>query len=204
METKLPGSRREASSQSEGTSYKKVLCALFDLAILRTYSNESFYHFVYHDGILEGLDVRKRRLVLRVLRETATKYGVQCIISVIEKFAPEVASPVYLADHLCHLRSRISSTSCFCVPRLITSRLPSRDKSKSGISSLLKWVICLGVPPAIGWRSVPPASQQPPAVGWPLARYPSSRSLRGWHGAARTYFVDRSFLISLPMSAVFP
>jgi uncharacterized protein YydD (DUF2326 family) len=88
IETKLPGSRRETSSQSEGTSYKKVLCALFDLAILRTYFKEPFYHFVYHDGILEGLDVRKRKLVLQVLRETATKYAVQCIISVIDSDLP--------------------------------------------------------------------------------------------------------------------
>jgi uncharacterized protein YydD (DUF2326 family) len=88
VETKLPGSRRETSSQSEGTSYKKVLCALFDLAILRTYSKEPFYHFVYHDGILEGLDVRKRKLVLEVLRETATKFGIQCIISVIDSDLP--------------------------------------------------------------------------------------------------------------------
>ena len=91
VETKLPGSRRETSSQSEGTSYKKVLCALFDLAILRTYSKEPFYHFVYHDGILEGLDVRKRKLVLEVLRETAIKFGIQCIISVIDSDLPRNA-----------------------------------------------------------------------------------------------------------------
>jgi uncharacterized protein YydD (DUF2326 family) len=88
IDTKLPGARREASSQSEGTSYKKVLCALFDLAILRTYSKEPFYHFVYHDGILEGLDIRKRKLVLQVLRETAENYGIQCIISVIDSDLP--------------------------------------------------------------------------------------------------------------------
>ena len=88
VETKLPGTNRETSSQSEGTSNKKVLCALFDLAILRAYSAEAFFHFVYHDGILEGLDIRKRKLVLQVLRETATKYGVQCIISVIDSDLP--------------------------------------------------------------------------------------------------------------------
>jgi hypothetical protein len=68
----------------------------------------------------------------------------------------------YLADYpgirimhnWSHLRSRINTTSCFCVPRLITSRLPSRDKSKFVISSLLKWVICFGVPPAIGWLQI--------------------------------------------------
>jgi uncharacterized protein YydD (DUF2326 family) len=39
VDTKLPGSKKEVSSQSEGTSYKKLLCALFDLAILRAYPN---------------------------------------------------------------------------------------------------------------------------------------------------------------------
>jgi uncharacterized protein YydD (DUF2326 family) len=88
IDTKLPGSRTEISSQSEGTSYRKVLCALFDLSILRTYAKESFYHFVYHDGILEGLDFRKRRLVLEVLRETSSQSGVQCIISAISDDLP--------------------------------------------------------------------------------------------------------------------
>jgi uncharacterized protein YydD (DUF2326 family) len=88
IDTKLPRSSKEVSSQSEGTSYKKLLCALFDLAILRTYSKEPFYHFVYHDGILEGLDVRKRRLVLDVLRESSKSFGIQCIITVIDADLP--------------------------------------------------------------------------------------------------------------------
>jgi uncharacterized protein YydD (DUF2326 family) len=91
IDTKLPRSSREVSSQSEGTSYKKLLCALFDLAILRTYSKEAFYHFVYHDGILEGLDVRKRLLVLDVLRESSVSFGIQCIISVIDADLPRDA-----------------------------------------------------------------------------------------------------------------
>jgi uncharacterized protein YydD (DUF2326 family) len=88
IDTKLSGSSTESSSQSEGTSYKKLLCALFDLAILRAYAKEPFYHFVYHDGILEGLDVRKRRLVLDALRETSRDFGIQCIISVIDADLP--------------------------------------------------------------------------------------------------------------------
>src|SRR5271157_1905512 len=56
----------------------------------------------------------------------------------------------------CHLRSRISTTSDLEVPRRITIRLPSRDKSKPSIHSLLKWVICFGVPPAIGWLQILP------------------------------------------------
>ena len=54
VETKLSGKSAEVSSQSEGTSYKKLLCALFDLALLTTYATAPFYHFVYHDGIFRG------------------------------------------------------------------------------------------------------------------------------------------------------
>jgi uncharacterized protein YydD (DUF2326 family) len=77
-----------ASSQGEGTSYKKLLCALFDIAMLRTYADKAFYHFVYHDGIFEGLDTRKRRMLLDVLRETAAKYRIQYILSVIDADLP--------------------------------------------------------------------------------------------------------------------
>ena len=46
------------TSEADGTSYKKLLCVAFDLALLIHYSNHSFYRFVYHDGVLEGLDER--------------------------------------------------------------------------------------------------------------------------------------------------
>ena len=48
------------TSQSKGTSYKQVLCAMFDLSILKVYADKPFFKFVYHDGILEGLDDRKK------------------------------------------------------------------------------------------------------------------------------------------------
>ena len=52
------------TSEADGTSYKKLLCVAFDLALLISYSSHSFYKFVYHDGVLEGLDDRvKQRLI---------------------------------------------------------------------------------------------------------------------------------------------
>ena len=88
VETKLSGKNGEVSSQSEGTSYKKLLCALIDLALLTTYSSESFYHFVYHDGIFEGLDTRKRRVLLQLIREIAAKYHIQYMLSTIDSDLP--------------------------------------------------------------------------------------------------------------------
>ncbi|HLM83521.1 MAG TPA: DUF2326 domain-containing protein [Terriglobales bacterium] len=88
VETKLSSKTSEVSSQSEGTSYKKLLCALFDIALLTTYATEPFYHFVYHDGIFEGLDTRKRRVLLELLRETATKHHIQYMLSTIDSDLP--------------------------------------------------------------------------------------------------------------------
>jgi uncharacterized protein YydD (DUF2326 family) len=71
----LPGMTGVVSSQSEGTSYKKLICALFDLALLKVYDAMPFFHFVYHDGVLEGLDDRKKIALLEVVREqTAGKH----------------------------------------------------------------------------------------------------------------------------------
>ena len=50
--TALRLASRVATSEGKGTSYKKMLCAAFDMAVLETYADKSFYRFVYHDGIL--------------------------------------------------------------------------------------------------------------------------------------------------------
>jgi uncharacterized protein YydD (DUF2326 family) len=88
IDTKLSTKSASVSSQSEGTSYKKLLCALFDIALLEVMADKPFYHFVYHDGILEGLDTRKRRVLLTLLREISDKYKIQYILSAIDSDLP--------------------------------------------------------------------------------------------------------------------
>lgn len=88
IDTKLQTKNAPLSSQSEGTSYKKLLCALFDLALLIVMADKPFYHFVYHDGILEGLNTRKRRMLLDLLREISAKYHIQYILSAIDSDLP--------------------------------------------------------------------------------------------------------------------
>ena len=60
IDVEKPGKAGKATSQDSGTSYKKLLCALFDLSLLKTFSDKAFFHFVYHDGVFEGLDNRKK------------------------------------------------------------------------------------------------------------------------------------------------
>ena len=76
------------TSQGKGTSYKKFLCAAFDLAVLKIYHNKSFYRFVYHDGMLEGLDDRKKNKFLALVKQFCTDYGLQYILTVIQSDLP--------------------------------------------------------------------------------------------------------------------
>ncbi|MDU7032037.1 MAG: DUF2326 domain-containing protein [Clostridiales bacterium] len=53
------------TAQNLGHTYKKILCACFDLAIIKNYIDKSFYRVSYHDGYLESLDPRKQKKIFR-------------------------------------------------------------------------------------------------------------------------------------------
>lgn len=76
-----------ATSADLGHTYKKLLCVAFDMAVLRAHLNEKFPRFVYHDGIFESLDDRKKENLLTVIREYRD-LGVQHIITLIDSDLP--------------------------------------------------------------------------------------------------------------------
>lgn len=81
----------KTSSQGDGTSYKKLICALFDLALLKVYEDSPFFHFTFHDGVLEALDNRKKEALLRVVREQIASGKTQYILTLIEADMPRDA-----------------------------------------------------------------------------------------------------------------
>jgi uncharacterized protein YydD (DUF2326 family) len=111
IETRSRDNAALVSSQSEGTSYKKLICALFDLAILRVYAKEAFYHFVYHDGILEALDFRKKHRILG--RPTGNEHQLQRPITAIDDDLPrdEDGNRVAFPDNEVILRLHDGGTS---------------------------------------------------------------------------------------------
>jgi uncharacterized protein YydD (DUF2326 family) len=76
-----------STSEGDGTSYRKLMCVAFDLAVLRTHLNGRFPQFVYHDGVFEALDPRPKQNLLDVIREYS-EYGIQTIITLISSDAP--------------------------------------------------------------------------------------------------------------------
>lgn len=84
----LPQQTSDTSSLSEGTSYKKLICALFDLALLKVYEDAPFFHFVYHDGIFEALDNRKKLDLISIIREQVATRKTQYILTLIDSDLP--------------------------------------------------------------------------------------------------------------------
>ena len=77
------------TDESDGNTYKKLLCMAFDISILIHYANKSFYRFVYHDGALEGLDDRKKNKFLSLIRSMCSKYDLQYILTLIDSDLPK-------------------------------------------------------------------------------------------------------------------
>lgn len=92
------------TSEADGTSYKKLLCVAFDIALLVSYSSHSFYRFVYHDGVLEGLDDRVKQRLIMVTQRICSEYGLQYILSLIDSDIPknvEDSNQVFPMDAVC-------------------------------------------------------------------------------------------------------
>ena len=77
-----------STSEAQGTTYKKILCMAFDLALLIHYADKSFFRFVYHDGILEGLDDRVKIRLLDKVKSICEEYDIQYILSLIDSDIP--------------------------------------------------------------------------------------------------------------------
>jgi len=86
-----------ATSADLGHTYRKLLCIAFDLALLRAHLDKKFPRFVYHDGVFESLDDRKKEDLLNVVRRYAA-LGLQPIITLIDSDLPiraETDLPVF-------------------------------------------------------------------------------------------------------------
>jgi uncharacterized protein YydD (DUF2326 family) len=91
-----------ATSADLGHTYRKLLCVAFDLAVLRARLDDKFPRFVYHDGVFESLDDRKKENLLAVIRRYA-ELGLQPIITLIDSDLPSRAAedgPVFTDDEI--------------------------------------------------------------------------------------------------------
>jgi uncharacterized protein YydD (DUF2326 family) len=76
-----------STSAGMGNTYRKLLCTAFDLAVLRAHLDRKFPRFVYHDGVFESLDPRKKENLLNVIRRY-NNLGIQIVITLIDSDMP--------------------------------------------------------------------------------------------------------------------
>jgi uncharacterized protein YydD (DUF2326 family) len=92
-----------ATSADLGHTYRKLLCIAFDVAVLRAaHLDVKFPRFVYHDGVFESLDDRKKENLLTVIRRYAD-LGLQLVIALIDSDLParvEDGDSVFTADEI--------------------------------------------------------------------------------------------------------
>jgi len=89
------------TSESQGTTYKKLLCVAFDLSLLVNYTKESFFKFVYHDGVLEGLDDRIKVRFIKLIKEFCEEYNLQYIVTLIDSDLPKDNPNLILDKDVC-------------------------------------------------------------------------------------------------------
>lgn len=89
------------TSADLGHTYRKLLCIAFDMAVLRAHQDDKFPRFVYHDGVFESLDDRKKENLLAVIRRYAN-LGLQPIITLIDSDLPIRINdePVFTEDEV--------------------------------------------------------------------------------------------------------
>ena len=89
------------TSEAQGTTYKKLLCVAFDLSLLINYSEKSFYRFVYHDGVLEGLDDRIKIRYINLIKNICSKYNIQYILTLIDSDLPRGQNNIITKEDIC-------------------------------------------------------------------------------------------------------
>lgn len=89
------------TSEAQGTTYKKLLCVAFDLSTLINYSKNSFYKFVYHDGVLEGLDDRIKVRYIKLIKSICKKYDLQYILTLIDSDIPKNNPEIIDENEIC-------------------------------------------------------------------------------------------------------
>ena len=78
------------------------LLVVEDNPLLRAHLDDKFPRFVYHDGVFESLDDRKKENLLAIIRRYA-ELGIQPIITLIDSDLPQRArddEPVFSAEEI--------------------------------------------------------------------------------------------------------
>lgn len=73
-----------STSEWDGSTYKKLLIALFDITMVLTHINTSFFRFIYHDAIFDGMDSNRKAKFFSEIKRLSEEHDFQYIFTIIE------------------------------------------------------------------------------------------------------------------------
>jgi uncharacterized protein YydD (DUF2326 family) len=82
------GEIKRDTAQGDGYTYGKLFCVAYDLALLATYSKESYYRFVYHDDVFANEDNGVKHRFLKLIGNFIEEFDIQYIFSIIKDDLP--------------------------------------------------------------------------------------------------------------------
>jgi uncharacterized protein YydD (DUF2326 family) len=103
------------TSESDGKTYRKLLCIAFDIAINEMHLPETITHFSFHDGFLENLDNRKKDKFINMLRKL-TDSGYQYIGTLIDSDLPNQDKTLFTEDEIVLLLHDDKNGTLFKMP----------------------------------------------------------------------------------------
>ena len=65
-----------------------MLCVAFDLSILTSYNNQSYFRFVFHDDVLSQQDNGIKIRLLELINKICSEYKLQYLLTVIKSDLP--------------------------------------------------------------------------------------------------------------------
>lgn len=77
----------DETCESDGNTYKKLLCIAFDVALIRSHLNIRYPHFVFHDGVFEAVDDKCKVDLMNQISIACSK-GMQYIVTMIDSDLP--------------------------------------------------------------------------------------------------------------------
>lgn len=87
FQTDILDEKGQETSAGMGTTYKKLLCIAYDMAMIRSHIEKKFPAFMFHDGAFESLDDRKKVNLVNEIRKY-NELGTQHIITLIDSELP--------------------------------------------------------------------------------------------------------------------
>lgn len=89
----------KTTNESDGKTYKKLLCMAFDIAVNQIHCDKEFSHFTFHDGFLENLEARKKIKFIDLIRKI-TKNGYQYIGTIIDSDLPNQDKSIFSENEI--------------------------------------------------------------------------------------------------------